>query len=314
MKLISAIMREPLVHFLLIGLLVFVAYDRLTISPPDSGSGNQIEITLDDVTKMVMQFETTWRRPPTATELDVLIEARIRESILVEEARALSMDQGDAIINQRLSQKMTFLLDSAARANAPSDEDLQAYFEENKDTYKTRPLISFESVYLGDAPEEADVRAVLDALSGGADPASLGTRTMLPARLPLSPPAAIDGIFGRGFFEAVTGVETGRRTAPVRSGFGVHAVRVIDRSPGAVPDLDAVMDQVSADYTRAAAAEVSQALYAELRERYLVKISPTPLTLTGACSELCPPVCDAPGSVRADACGCPGACAAARVS
>lgn len=281
MTYVVRILREPLVHFLLIGLVVFAVYASLNEGAPDRTTDNQIEITMGDVGQMIAQFQTTWRRPPTAQELDTIIEARIRESILINEALALSMDKNDAIINQRLNQKMTFLLESAARANAPSENELMAYFEENKGQYSSAPLIAFEHVFFGDAPDEAEVERALADLLGGADPASLGTRTMLPPRVPLSPQTAVDGTFGRGVFATLSEIETGTWTVPVRSGFGVHAVRILEAVPAAPPAFEALKERVIADYTAAAAADATEAIYAELRARYVVSV-PDASELAGA--------------------------------
>lgn len=272
MKIILGIFREPLVHFLLIGLVIFLAYAGLNEPVEDTATDAQIEVTVDDVSAMVAQFEKAWRRVPTREELDALIDARVRESILVREALALSMDRGDAVINQRLSQKMTFLMESAARANPPSDENLRAYFRENEDKYRSRPLIAFEHVYFGDTLDQGEVDAALAALANGADPTAFGKRTMMPPRIPPSPPNAIDGAFGRGFFETLDRTEPGKWTGPVQSGFGYHAVRVTENVPGGVPDFEAVQDQVIADYTAFTAAELSEAMYADLRARYVVML------------------------------------------
>ncbi len=272
MTLVSRVIREPLVHFLFIGLVVFITYDHLNERPSNSAPGHQIVVTLGDVNKLIAQFEGTWRRTPTRQELDALIEAQVRETILVQEALALSMDQNDAVINQRLSQKMTFLLESAARANTPSDAELRAHFDKNKDDYASMPMISFEQVYFGEAFDGADVERAVIALSGGADPSTFGQRTMLPPRLPISPPAAINGTFGRGFFETLAQSEAGIWTGPVRSGFGVHAVRVLESVPGTIPDFAMVADQVMADYIAASASKLSEAVYADMRARYIVRL------------------------------------------
>ena len=272
MKSIIGTFREPLVHFLLIGLVIFLAFGALNEPIEDATTDAQIEVTANDVSAMVAQFEKAWRRVPTREELDALIEARVRESILVREALALSMDQGDAVINQRLSQKMTFLMESAARANPPSGEDLSAYFKENEDKYRSRPLIAFEHVYFGDTLDQGEVDAALSALANGADPTAFGKRTMMPPRIPSSPPNAIDGAFGRGFFERLAGSEPGKWEGPVQSGFGFHAVRVSENVPGGAPDFEAVQDRVIADYTSFAAAELSEAMFADLRARYVVML------------------------------------------
>ena len=131
LKLVFRIVREPLFHFLLIGMAIFLAYSALNEPTPEAASEKQVEVTVSDVNQMITQFQGAWRRAPNRDELNGLIDAHVRENIMVQEALALSMDKGDAVIERRLSQKMAFLLESAAGAVTPNDDDLKAYFEEN---------------------------------------------------------------------------------------------------------------------------------------------------------------------------------------
>jgi len=271
-KLIFRVVREPLFHFLLIGVAIFLAFSLLNEPAPDTASDRQIEVTVADVNQMIAQFQGTWRRPPNRDELDGLIDAHIRENILVQEALALSMDKGDAVIERRLSQKMTFLLESAAGAVEPSESDLKAYFEENKTAYTSAPMVAFEQVFFGEFANQGVLDQALLELEGGADPASVGQRTLLPPEMPLSRDIAIDNTFGRGFFGRLLDLEVGKWTVPVPSGFGLHGLRVTERVEGTTPEFDAVRDKVTADYKAYTSEEVSQSIFVEIRAGYDVSL------------------------------------------
>ena len=82
-------LREPLIHFLLLGAILF-AVDRYV--PPARGSGpssQQIQLSLDDLAQLVLQFQAQWRREPTPEELTRLIENKVQNEVLYREALAM---------------------------------------------------------------------------------------------------------------------------------------------------------------------------------------------------------------------------------
>ena len=244
MSLLARLVREPLLHFLLIGGVVFGAFAYLNPSTPANSDDSRIEITLQDLQQMVAQFKVTWRRPPTEAELDTLIESKLREHVLVREAEALSMDRGDPVIRQRLSQKMSFLINSAAGAATPSEDDLRTYYEENQEAFATPPKRAFRQVYAGPNVDEQTFQDVLAALKAGADPFTLGSRSLLPVELGLSDENQVDSRFGRGMFDALLQIAPGQWIGPVQSGFGMHAVFVTEEQEESVPPLDTVRAEV----------------------------------------------------------------------
>lgn len=112
-------LREPLLHFLLIGLALFVAYRALN---PDAGarsSSNEIVITPDDLRQMSVTWMAQGRPPLTAEQWASLIEAKVREEILFREALALGLDKNDTIVKRRMVQKMEFLARTSRRSATP---------------------------------------------------------------------------------------------------------------------------------------------------------------------------------------------------
>ena len=265
---VKRILSEPLLHFIVMGATVFFAYSNLNSSSEVPQSENRIVVTLQEVSTLASRFEGTWQRPPTSAELDRLIETHIRDRILISEALALSMDQDDPIINRRLVQKMDFLMQSVAGAATASEQELETYYAKNKQTYATLPMIAFEQVYFGEAPDPVAFNSALASLAKGTDPTRLGQETMLPARIKLSPAPTIDGMFGDGFFELVSKQSSGDWYGPVRSGFGVHIVRVTDQMASIIPEFEAVRSQLETDYATSMASRLSQNLFDEMRKRY----------------------------------------------
>ena len=124
---LKRILTEPLVHFLVLGALLFFAYGWLGGETAPS----QDEIVIDDarIESLKNQFERSWQRPPSRQELDGLVDSWLREEMFYREGIALGLDQGDPVVRRRVAQKMDFISEGLLVA-APDEETLRAWFEE----------------------------------------------------------------------------------------------------------------------------------------------------------------------------------------
>ena len=264
------VIREPLVQFMLIGIVVFLLFFRDTDRPLDRGVAQPvIEITKPVVDRLVAQFESTWTRPPTEAELSGLIESYVREEVLYREALVLGLDQNDPVIRQRLQMKMDFIGEAAAATEEPEADELAAWYAAHAAEFAPAARVSFEQVLLA-APAEAE--AVRAALSAGEDPAAVGRPTMLPGWMQGETAQAVDGQFGPGFFAEVVALPEGEWAGPVDSAYGSHLVR---RGAVAVPEtppLSEVRDAVLAAWRADRAKTLRDAQYAALRARYEVRL------------------------------------------
>jgi hypothetical protein len=258
-------LRQPLLHFLLIGVAVFTLYRAGGPSEP-VGTRNVITVTPAQVGRLAEQFEAVWRRPPTEAEQAGLVDDFVREEIYYREALALGLDRDDTVIRRRLRQKMEFMSDAGAGALVPVEAELRAFFDSQIDLFTPAARITFRQVFLGDA----DAAPVLAALTAGADPGSLGIGTLLPPLMEAATAASVDGTFGEGFFAAVSALGPGPWRGPVESAFGAHLVQLVDIEPAVAPSFEAVRGEVEEAWRRQAADALREAEYQALRERYEV--------------------------------------------
>ncbi len=272
MRLVLRLLREPLLHFLAIGGLIFLLFG--VVAGPSPGPTDTIVVGPERIEQLAKGFQAVWRRPPTDDELGAMIDDYVREEIYYREALALGLDSNDTVIRRRLRQKMEFLTDSGADLLEPAAGELEAYLLANEQTFRRGPRLAFEQVYLGETPAPETITRSLNALRSepATDPSALGERTLLPAQLGLSPPNAIDGVFGKGFFERLAELSLGEWAGPVKSAYGVHLVRILDSLPARMPPLEEVRDAVMRDWKAAKALEIRELHYARLRQRYVVEI------------------------------------------
>jgi hypothetical protein len=217
----------------------------------------------------VQNVAATWNRPPTTQELDNLMQSWALEEANVREALTLGLDLGDMVIRQRLNQKMTFLAESGAATLSPDEAMLQAYLDENPDLFTQPARLAFEQIML---PRDRDVSEALALLREGADPAALGSASLLPPSLPLSPAPVIDRTFGEGVGAALADLPIGRWQGPVESGYGMHIVRVTDRAEATLPALADIRVRVEAEWRAAEMRKMRDAFGQALLDRYTVAL------------------------------------------
>ena len=276
---IRSILREPLVHYLALGIALFAGYALLNRGD-GSGSDQLIQVTENEVQWLANTWEGRWQRPPTNDELRRLVDAYVREEVLYREALAVGLDRDDQVIRRRLVQKLEFITEDLASLVQPSQTAFQAFFQENLDRYRIPEQRSFEHVYFNadrrGAGVEADAERVLERLRttspGLQEAVMLGDRFLLQHAYRDLSEQGVARNFGGRFATSLFEVEPGEWKGPIGSGLGLHLVRVTDVVEGRVPDLSEVRDDVLRDYGADARERANQALYDNLRLRYEIEI------------------------------------------
>ena len=273
------LLREPLVHFMFIGAVIYLLYGVLAESVPEADD-KTIVVTAGEVEWMQTTWQKRWNRPPTAEEFDGLIQQYIRETVLYREALTMGLNKHDQVIRRRLGQKLEFLARDLVALIPPTVEELQTYFEEHQDRYQQPVLYTFTQVFFdpdkrGDTTlDDAEkIKATLiekgDAIE---DPGALGDGFMLQNYYPQKDQVEIQKLFGSGFTESLLALSAGEWHGPILSGYGVHLVYIknVDEPP---PPLFAdVRERVVQEWTADKGEELNEKFYANLREQYTVVI------------------------------------------
>ena len=268
--------REPLVHFLLGGLAIFLFFAwRGTEADPASRT---IVIEKGQVERLAEQFAQTYRRPPDPDEIDGLIRDYVKEEVYNREARRLGLDQDDSVIRQRLRQKMEYLARSSVESEQPGEAQLQKLLDANPARYSDGAVYSFDQVYLGQGdPEqvEAGARAARVRLAGGADWHDVGEPLSVPGSMEQATRSDIERQFGDRFVDGLVALAAGSPDqwhGPVVSGYGAHLVRLRKVVTPQAPKLADVRQRVENDW-RAETIDVREkAAYQALLDGYTVRI------------------------------------------
>jgi hypothetical protein len=272
----SSFWREPLLHFLLAGAALFALYGLLNRG--ESDAPREIVVTEARVAALAENFTKTWMRPPSAEELTGLVEDYVREEIYYREALAIGLDPDDTVVRRRLRQKMEFISEELATTE-PTDAELQAYLDAHREKFVEPSATTFEQVYFsterrGDAARPAAER-LLAALQSGraeADPAAAGDSTLLPFSMEDASPQQVAGTFGDQFVAQLEEAPPGQWSGPLQSPYGLHLVRVLERTDGALPTLDRIRPLVVREWQAEQTRRVSDEFYRALRDRYDVRV------------------------------------------
>lgn len=266
-------LREPLLHFLLAGAAIFVAYRTLNPQSAERAAPNRIVITQDDLRQMGLAWKAQGRPPLTAPQWASAIEAKVREEILFREALALGLDKNDAIVKRRLAQKMDFLAQDVAAAREPTQDELRQWRQAHPERFTLPPRVSFRHIYFAldrpGTPAQEAAQAALRTLS--ANPArapKLGDPFMYQDEYAERTPDQMAKDFGPGFARALFVLQPGGWRGPVESGYGWHLIDVRSLTPARVPDFEEIAPEVKADWIAEQGQIARARAYEAMRARY----------------------------------------------
>jgi hypothetical protein len=146
------LLREPLVHFVVAGVVLFSAYSWLDGSRAAPDSVEPVRIGAGQIQWLKQTYSSQWLRPPDASELQGLVNDLVNEELFAREAQAMGLGEDDTIVRRRLAQKLKFLVEDTSRLAEPTDAELRRYFEANAARFEDSPRVSFSQIDLSGFP------------------------------------------------------------------------------------------------------------------------------------------------------------------
>ncbi len=271
-------LREPLVHFLLIGLAVFGLYSYMHRGRGGVESSRQIVLSVDELRQMDVIFQSQWHRQPTPSEFQAMVEDKVREEVLYREGLAMGLDKDDTIVKRRMAQKMQFLAEDVAAAHEPSTAELKAWFDKNTTKFALPSRYSFRHLYFSvdkrgkNAPDNAT--EALNKIAGQPEDSKLAVSLADPFMFQDyygdRTPEALAKEFGPQFAVALEKVKPGSWQGPIESGYGWHLVFVDTVVPGRIPSLEEIESEAKIAWLGEQKATAWKKAYKEMRAKYAV--------------------------------------------
>jgi hypothetical protein len=270
-------LREPLLHFLAVGALLF-GVDTWRNGSSEESDPQQIVITEDDLLQISVALRVTELPPRGSPQFKRLIETKVREEVLYREALAMGLDRDDTIVKRRMAQKMDFLAEDLSALRQPTAEELRQWFDEHPQDFEAPPRITFRHIFFAfDEHGEGARRAAQQALSHITvdsntedNPENLGDPFMFQDYYPDRTLSQVSSVFGSGFSRALFDTAASTWAGPVESGFGWHLVYIDSLTPARLPEFEEVESEVRTAWTVNQREEFKQVAYAAMRAKYVV--------------------------------------------
>ncbi len=260
--------REPLVHFLVAGIVIFalLAWRGGDVDP----ASRTIEVDREQQAQIALVFERTMNRAPTDAELDAQIEGYVRDEVLYREALRLGLDQGDAVVRRRMAQKMDILASSQAETVEPSEETLRAHYDANPQAFASDVRYTLDQLWFED---RKGAERALTYVETADDAFQLGQRISLPPSVDAMTSKELADRFGMQFAQNLDGLEPGENwQGPVGSGLGWHLVRLRVRDASKVPPFENVRSDVEDHWRTQTIARRKEEAFQLLRDSYKVTV------------------------------------------
>ena len=271
----KAISREPLVHFLLLGGVLFAiaaVRDEPARAPAPSlpvAVTRTIVVAADDKPRMVERARQRLGRAPNAAEIEAETELWIDEEVLFREALARGLERDDPMIRERIASRMSYVLAESAVVPEPTDAQLRAWFDKHRERYAAAERLDFTHVFVagGDAKRADELAAQLAA---GASPDTLGDTFSGGRKYRGRKLADLAEAFGPEF---VDGLATQKPNIWVRrtSRHGIHLVRLDRLDAPRAPDFEAAKLEVRREWMEDQRRVASEAALRQLREHWKIE-------------------------------------------
>ena len=284
------LLKDPLGHFLLLGLGLFVLFAWVSKNEPPIDD-SVIEVDREALLAYI-QYHAQAFSPEAAAqhfdalsaeELERLVDAFVREEALYREALALGMDKTDHVIKHRLVQSIEFITDDLAlRLTEVTDADLEAYYQANRDRYAIEPTVTFTHVFFNAERHGAEQALALaeeklaelnrDRVPFAEAPGH-GDRFLYFVNYVGRTTDLVASHFGGDMAKTVFELDPEQAdwTGPFESRYGQHLVLLTAKTEYRLPELDEVRSRIQADAEREAAESRRDAAFARLIDTYDIR-------------------------------------------
>ncbi|MEL7032197.1 MAG: peptidylprolyl isomerase [Pseudomonadota bacterium] len=266
------LIKEPLVHFVLIALAIFLAYGWLTNNRDHAE--RTIIVTESDLDRMAALFTAEAGTLPSQQDLRAMISDHVEQQALAREAQRLGLSQGDTVVERRLAQKMSFMITDTETVPDPGVDELETWFDANRELFVEPGRLSFQHVFFSQPDGPRLQQAVQTLVERPDEWRAQGDPFMLQRAYSELPPREIARLFGGDFATSVLqqSQTPDQWSAPITSALGTHLVRVTAAREGGLPDFDQIRDRVLVRWREDESRRRARAAIQDVVSRYVVEI------------------------------------------
>jgi hypothetical protein len=257
-------MREPLVHFLLLGVLLF-AVDHFISGGADDPKTIMVDAAVDTQARQL--FKDARGREPNQDELFALRRVWLDNEVLYREGLALGVEKGDSVIRDRVIFKALSLVSADLKLPPIDDKTLRDWFIKNRAKYDEPARFDFQEAVIVGERTEATVKALVEKLNNGAPGEIDASLRVFKGR----PHANIVQGYGEQFAKSLEASAPGKWSA-LSGKDGWRAVRLESAAPGVPAVFENYRGVVLQDWTDATMAQQRSDAVAVLAKKYNIKV------------------------------------------
>jgi len=271
----SRLPRDPLVHFLVFGALIFGAYFGLgKLDEHAAATDYRIVIDQAQLDHLKALWKLQWKRDLAASDVSAIIDRYLRQEVFYREALKMNLDQDDEIIKRRLAQKMEAAAnDLSTLMKPPTEARLRDFFHSREEFFMLPQAYAFRQVLFTVDEQEAGEVTLAALRQGGSIPPERKNKLSLPERYPLTPVNDLDNAFGGDFVASLEALPVGYWSGPIRSGYGWHLVLIEDKQTPKLPKFEDVRDYVAREYEYQSELDAQEQVYQNLLAKYEIVIT-----------------------------------------
>lgn len=255
-------LREPLLHFLLLGAILF-GVDHYLITRVDDPRTIVVGTSVDTEAKQL--FKASRGRDPNAEELAALRQVWLDNEVLYREGLALQVDKGDSAIRERVIFKALSVVDANTKLPPVTEDVLRKWFEARRAKYDEPPRFDFQEAVLSGEASEAGIRAFVDKLNAGSPGEAEAGLRVFKGR----PRSNVEQSYGPEFAKSLEAAAPQAWQA-LKSKDGWRAVRLEQMTPAKPAVFEVLRNVVQQDWTDATMAEQRSAAVRGLMGKYKV--------------------------------------------
>jgi len=261
-------LREPLLHFAVLGALLF-GVDQVVADTTDDPHTIVVGSEVDS--EAVEVFEEARGREPNDEELRALHSVWLDNEVLYREGLAMQVDKGDDAIRERVIFKALSIIDANVKLPPIDDDQLRKWFESHRARYDEPARYDFQEAALSGDTTESSVRAFVSELNAGAPGDARAGLRVFKGR----PHANLVQSYGAEFSKSLEELPPGEwRALQTRDGW--RAMRLDAITPPKPADYEPLRGVVLQDWKDAIASEQRTAAVRAMGKKYTVKYESRP--------------------------------------
>ena len=261
------ILKEPLIHFLLIGASLFFIYSLVNNTAPQDN--NKVYVSKNQLNKIYDAWVDKTGESPNKMQKKKLLDEYIQQEILFREAMAKGLDENDHVIRKHLAKKMKFIFDDSTVLKKATDEELKKIYKKEVSLFKTNENISFNQIVFTKETKNIEIEAqkLLNRLksSKSSKISTIGKKVDLSKE-------SVEKIFSKKFTNILFNLKLNTWQGPFQTKYGLHLVNIHSIIKTKTPNFEDIKNKLEIKYTKGQLIQANKVFYENLYKKYEIII------------------------------------------